>query len=392
MKPKFYKNPEFYFVVYLFLFLFIKLLYKISFLPSTLTLGTCVALVLILFFLNCGNKLRQGFGVWLIFLVTSAIIFSLSYALHKNSFVGQYAENFALYALIPFLFVWNLSDYRKVILYFCIFSCFGGLFLMLDPFANYFLTADYMQFGFGMLFYSFIGMTLLVFYYRKKWFVLPLLSELVLLFWYANKGAFITAVVLFCVFFMLTSRNSLVKSLFLALLFIAAIFWRGVLSELVSMGYSMGVDSYSLTTFQLLLSNNSQMITGQRTEIWLRAWEWIKEYPVFGSGIGTFEVAEGGYAHNIFIDITVTFGFVGFFIFVLLVIWSFVKLRSCNDSAKKHFALAVFLFWFVAMEVSLTFWSTVGFWIYWEVCFTQRKRKNKGRIVNGKTCVLDYCS
>ena len=392
MKDKFFKLPEFYFVSYSFLFLFIKPLYRINTGSSTILLLFLILLVLLCFFLFCDIKTSYRFLRCFVFLSCFLMIFIVNYILCKNDIMRQYFENFVLYAVIPLIFILNVNNYRKVLNYFCAFSCVAGIMLCIEPFVGYAFTSDYMQFGFNMLFYSFIGLILLIFSLHKKVFIIPLIAELLLIFLYGNKGAFITAIVLLLFFLIFVSKHKLLKFFVFILSIVCIIFWKEILLELINIGRYLGIDSYSLDTFKILISDNYEVVTNSRIDIWKQAWEWIKDYPIFGSGIGTFEVAEHGYAHNIFIDITVTFGIVGLVIFFVFLLKSLFVIKRCENAFQKQFILALLLFWIVAMEVSLTFWSTIGFWIYLEICFLSQDSKMRRRVKNEKICFSYYCS
>ncbi len=122
-------------------------------------------------------------------------------------------------------------------------------------------------------------------------------------------------------------------------------------------------DTYSINTFKILL-NDSSIITSVRTNIWDDALQVIRAHP-FGTGVGFFETYYHGYTHNVELDIAVMFGLAGFFVFVALLIWAIKKLILLKYRNKKIFLLGCLICSMVPLQISLTIWNVLLFWVFW---------------------------
>lgn len=85
-----------------------------------------------------------------------------------------------------------------------------------------------------------------------------------------------------------------------------------------------------------------------RADMIAKGWEWFKESPIWGYGIDNFRVLYGDatglytYSHNTFIEILVSGGMIGFFIYYSIYVYVFVKLYK--SAFKEKDMLAIFLF------------------------------------------------
>lgn len=74
----------------------------------------------------------------------------------------------------------------------------------------------------------------------------------------------------------------------------------------------------------------------ERVQLWKRTIGVIKKYPILGIGPDTLQLMNIGTdkAHNDFLDVAVTRGLIGLFIYLWLIIWFIIKGRQCFRQAK----------------------------------------------------------
>lgn len=222
--------------------------------------------------------------------------------------------------------------------------------------------------------YSFTGLLFGYFYYRKRPFLVPIVIELIMISFYGNKGACITAILLFLGGMILYSRN-VKKIIYSIIACVGILSWRTILLWIIDLAKYFGVSSYSVSTMKIMLSDKSNIVFSARTNIWKTAQMWILESPFLGHGIGAFEVANNGYAHNIFYDITLSFGFIGLTFFIIMIFHSIYKMYYNPCKEYKIFQVCCLLCWLIPMQFSLTLWNVTLFWVYWGLYFYDDKYK-----------------
>jgi membrane protein len=356
-------NNEFLFVLYLYIFAIIKPILALLSPYSTLILLTCVLLVVIKRLMISITISYRNFTIWLLTSVFFVTFLLWGKYIGNYSVVDQYIINFVIYGIIPLFLLTSVKDYSKVLFFVSRLSIVATVIIIADPFIGFILTGGYMEYGFTMLTYSFAGIVLNYYKFEHKWCGLLIIIDLILIAVYGNKGALITALVLLFATIITKERMILKKMILYIMLVLALVFWKQILTWTISIAELFVKDTYSINTFKILL-NDSSIITSVRTNIWDDALQVIRAHP-FGTGVGFFETYYHGYTHNVELDIAVMFGLAGFFVFVALLIWAIKKLILLKYRNKKIFLLGCLICSMVPLQISLTIWNVLLFWVFW---------------------------
>lgn len=353
-------TSEFIFVLYFFGFATLRPIVFIAQSKSAVVIFTFIFVTLLMSLFNNHSYNRNEFVKWF---VLSAIFESILYFSPKE-IQSTYMMNFFMYGVFTLFLLLSVNDYKLVLHWVVRFSCLNGFLLILDPFFDYHLNGTYMSYGLNLLTFSFSGLLIGYYYLKNKRFLLPILIEMAMILFFGNKGAGIAAIVLF-LFGMILTGKSLRKLLISMTACVGMLNWRSVLILVIECANYLGFSSYALTTFNIILTENADRVFSSRTNIWNEANKWIQQNPIFGYGVGRFEIANNGYVHNIFYEITLTFGYLGLVIFVLLLLHSIYKMYRNPHSDYKVFQAICLGCWIIPLQFSLTFWGVSAFWVYW---------------------------
>ncbi|WP_176221710.1 O-antigen ligase [Fibrobacter sp. UWB13] len=328
-------------------------------------IGGYVSLLLILLtVVNRSSRIDlRNIFVWLLLSLFfgSQLVYATLFKGYETSY--QYSLNFIIFGFVPLYFLLNVNNFKLLIYCAFIISCVNGLVLLLDPLNDYCLSGNYMGYGFDLLMFSFSGLLFGFYALRKKILLAPIIIELSFIVIYGNKGAALGALAMLLVmfFFQIKSISKLILSL---VIFLILANWKLLLSAIVSQLMKFNLPTYSLLTLQLLVLDESDQVYSARTNIWNVAIEWIERNPFWGNGICTFDEFNNGYVHNVFLEITLAYGYMGLIVFVGLLVHSIFLLVKMNDPYKRFFQLILLVGWLVPMQFSLTIWNVSLFWIY----------------------------
>lgn len=362
-------SAEFLFILYTFSFVLLKPVFYYIHINTTLVLILTGLAILSLYLLKNHSMKISRLLDWSVICATFLSIWGIQKILNPNYLMNEYLINFVIYAVIPLFLLIGVNDFKKILLYVFRISIFVGLILWSDPLFGYRFTSDYMQYGFNMFMFSYAGLFIGTFYFHKKIMWLPIIFELICIAFWGNKGAFISAATLLLLVLINMIGSKLMKFVASICAIIGIFFYEKILLGVIEFAEHFNIKSYSISTFKIMLSSNSDVVYDARLNIWKEAFKYIKQNPIFGSGIATFEEITGQYAHNIFIDILLTFGLFGLTVFSIFIIYSLTIVPKSQNTEVKIFQIGCFICWFVAMQFSLTFWNVILFWIYWGVNF-----------------------
>ena len=363
-------TPEFIFIFYVFGFAMLRPILFLFRARSSVIIVSFIAVVLLFSLLNGHVFEKRCFVKWVIISVFFEVLLYFS----PPEVSATYMVNYFMYGIMALFLLINVNDYQRILHWIVRFSCINGVLLILDPFFSYQFNGGYMEYGFNLLMFSFTGLLLGYFYYRNRHFFVPIVIELIMISFYGNKGACVTAIFLFLGGMFLSGSNvkRFIYSVFACL---GILSWRTILLWIIDLAKYFGVSSYSITTMKIMLSDKADIVFSARTNIWETAQMWISEKPFLGYGIGVFEATTNGYAHNIFYDITLSFGFIGLIIFIILLLHSVYKIYYNPCKEYKLFQLCCLFCWLIPMQFSLTLWNVTIFWVYWGLYFYDNKYK-----------------
>lgn len=293
--------------------------------------------------------------------------FLFDFLIRYNSKIGEDLYLYLLYGIIPIIFFVQINDYEKLLKYVSIIAFAVGVLYLIDPFNGYRWSGDYMYLGYNVMLPALSGALILLYKYKKR-FVFPFIIAIVLeIFIYTNKGAALTAITVLAILYILFSNRSdaVLKRILMILfiLIIALIFREKLFLLMLSLANKLGVSSYSLQSAKMLLRQNN--FFDSRTEIWNVALEYIEKNVLFGYGIGYFQASTGGYVHNLFLDIALSSGVIVLILFVFMLICSIKKIIFMKDIQKRQIIIFFMLLWLVPLQMSLTLWSVMPFWLFW---------------------------
>lgn len=343
---------------------------------STIILIAEIVVLLVIYFFGLAFKLngricfklnpKRCFKILLLFGFVS-FVFLFDYFFRRTSYTWNYYYYFLIYSGLLAIWFINVRDFRIVLKYWTIFAITGGCLVMMDPFNSYAISGDYMSFGSAIL--PAFAATMIVFTFYKIRIILPLASVFLLeIFLYANKGASLTAIslILFFVIYLTENRKEKIKRviIILAASLIFLLFAKQILMGLFDLAQKLGVDSYSLRGVEQFFESSELESFSARSSIWKNILGEFKLHFLVGMGIGGFQEIYGSYAHNFFLDIFITHGFILGFGIIIAIVLFIKKTLFYKDRAKLVFTTVVLLLWFIPMQVSFTYWTEIYFWTF----------------------------
>lgn len=353
----------------------------------------------LMFFVLIFNKNYKK-NIKLFFIVYFLIIILLITSSVFNTFnaISRYIIFFLVFGSASLLFTSINVDYRKIIESLIIIY-FIYLFAYLFIIRNTFLVAnDYWSDQMGQS-YGFVPMVLLSFAYinYSKYFsqnkilkrisiVVGICSLYFILFDCATRGAILT--ILISLIIMIIGRYEGNKKMIL-------IFILSVLCTVVLFAYNdillwlnsilndlnLNILSISKTVRRISLGTADS----GRNELYMIAWDYIKQSPIIGNGIGYFELNQGIYIHNILIEIICEYGLVGFFLCGFFLFKSARSSINCED-INDLFKMFLFCYTIPMLFFSNTYWLIPHFWFY--LFFEISTKKIKGG--KHEKCISNY--
>ena len=219
-----------------------------------------------------------------------------------------------------------------------------------------------MFFGFAMLTPTLVHLN--EFYNkRKRWLLLLAIIEIIALLLYGNRSILLS--VLFFVFYKSVVENRaktiLQPILFCIVLLFLFIYWEYLISNLILVFRSLGMQSRTLE----MAINGSITDSSGRDELWAKCWNMIIEKPVFGWGLGgefytlanfnstlTATHVTAASAHNGLLQLLVELGLLFGSIAIIIVVWPILGLRKVKDPFSKDLILVFFSSYGITRMVS----------------------------------------
>lgn len=364
-------TAEFLFALYCFAFSLAKPVTTAVGGLSTLVLLMIAAVILLVYiFTNIGDLNFTNLLRFIAFFLLMAAFLGFNVLFAGNAVVYQHIYNFIIYGVIPIFLLINVRDYSKVLKYWSYIGVLQGALFLLDPFVGFKWSGGYMPLGFNHLLPAFAASVVIWLYYEKKWGLIATAVFFVDMLINTNKGSPLTAVVLFVLFFLMMRKIKYNKKATGAILGLSAlaglvVALRFQLLELaVSLAKTLGVSSYSLNTLKEMLYKSPDRIFASRTNIWDDVILAFKDSPIFGIGIGTFQNETGKYPHNVMLEVLSSSGVFALVFFCIMIVVSALSIRKLKGD-KKVLMFTFLILWIVPMQISLSLWNYMFFWIYW---------------------------
>lgn len=200
------------------------------------------------------------------------------------------------------------------------------------------------------------------------WRLILLFVQLYLLIATGTRGALIDF--LFLVVLMVIFKYKIKSSVIFLLILLLLLILPNFLGNGVNSLANEVVGGLERITKTFNFSNPNEPIinwemVGERQQMYLKAIDLIKERPILGYGIGGFEKNSnfGGYPHNMFLEIMVSFGFVGLIVFLILFFFFLKKgLIILYNNQLNSFLVYLILYKIIGLQFSGSFIVEYQLW------------------------------
>ncbi len=232
-------------------------------------------------------------------------------------------------------------------------------------------TGVWMSVSYGVIrFIAALVLCLLLYKYKfnlitKIVLLLPVAFYSVLYATYASRGA-ILAIVVFFVFFLIVKggKGSFAVAAFTALVGIVVFAnFIPIVIALVGGLQSIGVDIYALD--KILIKSDAGDVTNGREQLISVGFKMFMESPIWGHGVGAYEVRYGGgaYIHNIILQQLIEGGLL---LFVPLALITLMSFRQIFNNSLPHetrlFLVLLMSTGLIELFFSNYFWRSQGYW------------------------------
>lgn len=354
-------------------------------LPSWLVtfLGLYVSIVLVFLISLIFNPVlknfyfRKSYGIGNVFSLDGAIFAFLFFAMFDDSTKLRNAMTKSAYVMFFYLLVVVfLPAFRQ------------GYWLDIAPGGGTMKFSYSLSFGYDMMFPFTVFFTIALKSHKPIHYALALFSAILII---TNGGRGSTVVL--AMFFMLLiiisiidGKTSPVKKFFLvsSIIVVGIIliaFGEELLALLISILKSHNINSRSIET----LLNGSFSDSNGRELIWKTVIEAIRKGGLFGYGlfgdrpfVAPIHVA--GYSHNLFLELLVSFGIVGAFVIVCIIVDAVKMIIFCKDEDWRIIYVILFTC-SCKLMLSLSLWYAWEFWAAAAVAYKYRILKKRNLLL-----------
>ena len=317
-------------------------------------------------------KINKKIYIFLIFLILFII---LDFILRGSSF--EFYLNFLSTFLIismPAILIFSNEFNKYFFKYLNKYNYFAFIMIVLNILIN--SREDYLRLGYAL---SLVVIVLLSDLFNKKKLIDLVFFSLgfLIMIFIGARGTFL--VLFISIILLFISRTYVLKKSRLIRLMIVSLFLLPLIFlDVASLLNTFFQNSRITYYINILFSGNYDLFFGARQEIYLQSIEYFIQSPIFGNGLEFFVLNSSTqritYIHNIFFQILVEFGIVGF-IFLILFLLRFLKTVKNlikKDYQKHTFVLLLFSLSIGRLLVSSDFWIRPDFWIivsivlFWE--------------------------
>lgn len=309
------------------------------------------------------NKFKINIKVFFLIIIIF-LLFLINYLIvdFKEEVWNIFIE-FIKFGLIPLYLASLVNNYNDLLRHWytvSLFNIFIWLFFIGGVNER---SVNYMTLGRHMTL-SFIVFTIYFYKNIKVINLILMLYSLLIITFFANRSSLLVCIVILIFFEMKSLKNkgmlySYVKS---SLYLFACIFIYLKMENLVIILrdtlQSYGINSYILTKAIFAFRHGIEESTSGRDSLYDQSLDIIKENNFMPKGIGYYQYTTGiVYPHNIFIDISITYGIFGLIAFICILIWAFCKSIRINNQSFKLVIITLFIYTFIRLNFSGMFWS-----------------------------------
>lgn len=322
-------------------------------------------------------KINKKIYIFLIFLILFII---LDFILRGSSF--EFYLNFLSTFLIismPAILIFSNEFNKYFFKYLNKYNYFAFIMIVLNILIN--SREDYLRLGYAL---SLVVIVLLSDLFNKKKLIDLVFFSLgfLIMIFIGARGTFL--VLFISIILLFISRTYVLKKSRLIRLMIVSLFLLPLIFlDVASLLNTFFQNSRITYYINILFSGNYDIFFGARQEIYLQSIEYFIQSPIFGNGLEFFVLNSSTqritYIHNIFFQILVEFGIVGF-IFLILFLLRFLKTVKNlikKDYQKHTFVLLLFSLSIGRLLVSSDFWIRPDFWIIVSIVLFWENRNEK---------------
>lgn len=377
----------------LFLFQYSMLIPLMQFISlSFLVAISGIVLMLVVFWVNKRIVINKKMAL-LVF--TLIIVFLLKILIDGSE--PSIIVNFLMIAIPPVIVYSYQFDCGKFLEWSSKLSIVNFLLLFLEPFVGEDIA--YMRFGYAMVLTAILAYILVTHPNyanyaersgrRKKsvgivWWVILVVSIVETII-FGSRGALVVFVAFVLIDLLLIHKKNVLKNSILTMVgFIGLFNIENILSLLVSIANRFNVASYSLQKFQYQLSYGIEAASSGRGRLYAEALESIKENPLFGSPMISYEDGEL-YTHNLFLQVGKDLGLIAMILMILFVLYCLYLISAKRLENKEKTVLAIlFAVSVVRLLLSSILWERPEFWML--ITFVMNYRKSTA----GKSLPNEY--
>lgn len=339
---------------------------------DTVGFSTIILLVsiIVLIINNFDKKIKIQYVVADLFMFFILAYFFIDTAIYGgNTYKSNYLITLILYIAIAVIYVRTEIQPDKVV------NILILIYILCSPI---FLTMNFDSYDSGTLMsYSYvvlpliiaiiIKITLLGVKKKKEWILILLaLPYLYFIFTYSSRNIYLAS--LFCLIVCLVMKKKVyVKVIILAIMMILMFV---VFQNALNILYSIQTELSKFDLSFKIIDKNIELIerediTNGRDVIYKKALQGIKEAPILGRGIASFNETYGTYPHNFILQMLYEGGIVLLLIFSVPILYAgYVMIFGKNISRQNEFLL-VFLFCnaIIRLLISFEYWRELYFWM-----------------------------
>lgn len=375
---------ELLFAIYIFLFILTRIILKTFQSYSRIILFVVTFTILIISFIynfKKDKKIKMDKTYLAVILIISCI-YIVSKIVDNKSYINKYIYEFIIYGIITMYLYTKIESKRVTLKYMITISIFLVCLYFLEPFIGYKYTTGYMQFGFMCMLPAFCCIHLGRKVFNKKNLIIFEIISFIELLFFANRNSILTAIV-FSIVVNIVTNNLNYKTIFKYIL----LFGFCILIS-INMGYiqenifsKLNIKSYSfMQTYDTFVGIGNGL--SGRDEIWKESINYIKEKPILGHGIASFNNHHGTHPHNIILEFLTSFGIIETIPLTIILIIGTIEIFKKKNSYEKFFDLYFMVIGLVPLQLNMYFSKWQYFWVFMLIITNLIKNKIKNGTID----------
>lgn len=328
------------------------------------------------------NRNKSDFKTIFLILILLILIFLNTLVVSYKTEATHWMIEFLKFGIIPLYLAstkLNLKQIFDAWTFFGIINFFIWVFYFKDVNDG---KIDYMFYGVSLTYsFSIFIINLLILKYKRILFLFFTVISYVMLILLANRVAVIIATLLIILFLLYRSlKTKAYRILSLIILILSYVIYKEIFTVLLlvkKVTDNFGFNSYFLNKAIFLMNNGIEAASSGRDNLYVLSLEILKNSSYLPNGIGYFQYKTGEiYPHNIFLDLMVSFGFLGILIFLSFTLWVIVNLYKYKDNKYRLFVISLIVIVSIRLMFSGTYITEIPLWITIGILFNQNFKKS----------------